>query len=82
MRPQRHVAGGSADKSLKDVWSSQDGHTWALMTAEASWSARFSAGLHSFNGRLWLVGCNNLRDTWFGGAGSAAIGGYYPYRRP
>ena len=45
------------DTSLKnDVWSSEDGKTWKLETAKASWSPRAYHASVVLNGKLWVFG--------------------------
>ena len=41
---------------LNDVWSSADGETWELETADANWSDRYSHQALSHNGRLYVLG--------------------------
>jgi len=45
------------DKTLKnDVWSSVDGMTWQLETANAGWSKRTHAQAIVFDDKLWIMG--------------------------
>lgn len=39
-----------------EVWSSRDGESWQLETAQAPWEPRHTAGYAVFNDRMWLVG--------------------------
>lgn len=60
------------DASLKnDVWSSSDGKTWKLETANAPWSARAYHAAVAFDGKLWVFGGGNYvpkyaanNDVW------------------
>jgi hypothetical protein len=60
------------DKSLKnDVWSSADGKTWKLETANAGWSPRAYQQAVVLNDRLYVIGGGNyvpkyqvLNDVW------------------
>jgi len=40
----------------KEVWSSQDGVEWRLVTSAPGWSPRVGAAVVEFNGRMWLLG--------------------------
>jgi hypothetical protein len=51
-------------KSLNDVWSTEDGKTWNLITGNAAWSEREPAAL-SLNGRLFVIGDTGKSDVWF-----------------
>jgi len=41
---------------MNDVWSSQDGKTWTLVVAHASWGGRWLHTAISFQGNMWVVG--------------------------
>ena len=52
-----------------EVWSSVDGATWTLVTKQAPWEGRHTAGYAVHNGRMWIVGgdCNQhhyQNDVW------------------
>jgi hypothetical protein len=49
---------------VNDVWSSGDGITWACMTENAPWSARYGAGVVVFKDQLWVVGGQGHSDIW------------------
>lgn len=59
-------------KSLKnDVWSSADGETWNLVTADAGWSPRAYHTVVAHHGKLWVMGGGNYvpeyqahNDVW------------------
>lgn len=59
-------------KSLKnDVWSSTDGKTWTLVTADAGWSPRAYHQAVAHAGKLWVLGGGNYvpdyeakNDVW------------------
>lgn len=61
------------DASLKnDVWCSDDGRQWKLVTNNAGWSPRAFHQAVVFNGRMWIMGGGNyvpnhhaLNDVWF-----------------
>jgi uncharacterized repeat protein (TIGR01451 family) len=54
-----------------DVWSSTDGATWTLVTADAPWRPRMWFSAKPYAGRLWIMGgydndtYENLGDTWY-----------------
>ncbi len=39
-----------------EVWSSSDGASWTLETAQAPWEGRHTAGYAVHNDRMWIVG--------------------------
>ena len=41
---------------LNDIWSSENGDSWQLITDQASWSARSGHAVVVFQDRLWLIG--------------------------
>jgi hypothetical protein len=41
---------------LNDVWSSEDGINWNLVTKNAPWGERRSIEVIEFNGKVWLMG--------------------------
>ncbi|HUQ69166.1 MAG TPA: galactose oxidase [Planctomycetaceae bacterium] len=60
------------EKSAKnDVWSSADGKTWTLATANAGWSPRAYHQAVAHDGKLWVMGGGNYvpqyearNDVW------------------
>ena len=45
------------DQTMKnDVWSSDDGKTWKLETANAGWEKRRDGHVVVFQGKLWMMG--------------------------
>lgn len=44
------------DTVFNDVWNSDDGVNWKMVTASAPWAGRGFGKLISFNNRLWLLG--------------------------
>lgn len=60
------------DCDLKsDVWSSEDGKTWKLETADAGWSPRAYHAAVVHDGRIWVLGGGNYvpnyvarNDVW------------------
>ncbi len=61
-----------SDASLRnDVWCSEDGKEWKLVTAQAPWAARAYHAAVAFDGKLWVYGGGNylpnyaaLNDVW------------------
>merc|ERR1712224_800734 len=52
-----------------DVWSSEDGVNWTLITPQAAWHKREAFGLFVLNGKMVLMGGwageqNNFNDLW------------------
>ena len=52
-----------------EVWSSSDGLTWTLVSPQAPWEGRHTAGYVVHRGRMWIVGgdCNQhhyQNDVW------------------
>lgn len=49
-----------------DVWSSEDGVTWKMETAEAPWSPRLWFSAVTYRGRIWVLGgwSNNPSKNW------------------
>jgi len=53
------------EKSLKnDVWSSADGKTWKLETANAPWSPRAYHQAVVLNGRIYVMGGGNYTPAY------------------
>ena len=69
---QSGAINNSGNRRLNDVWSSADGKTWKLETANANWSARNFHQALSHNGRLYVLGGYDsnkkypyyLNDVW------------------
>ena len=61
------------DSSLKnDVWCSDDGKAWTLVTSNAGWSPRAFHQAVVFDNKIWVMGGGNyvpkhhaLNDVWF-----------------
>jgi len=51
--------------TYNDVWSSEDGYTWTLVTDNAAWSPRYDHEVQPFKGALYLTGGLhiNTQDT-------------------
>jgi hypothetical protein len=56
---------------LSEVWTSTDGATWTLVTANPGFEARGGAGAAVLNGRMWIYGGLDttgagtyLNDSW------------------
>jgi hypothetical protein len=47
---------GDSETHHREVWSSSDGVTWSLATAEAAWPGRTEGFIAVLNGKLWLIG--------------------------
>ena len=60
-----HIADDrSTDGFLNDVWVSDDGIAWTLVTRAAPWSLRDKAGVVVFNDELSLLGGQGRADVW------------------
>jgi Kelch motif len=60
-----HITGDrSTDGFLNDVWVSDDGVAWSLVTHAAPWSPRDKAGVVAFNNELYLLGGQDTADVW------------------
>jgi hypothetical protein len=62
---------------FKDVWVSDDGRNWTLMTDTPPWRARQGHILLDYKGKLWTLGVLNdvnapgPNDVWFTEDGAA-----------
>jgi len=54
--------------ATNEVWSSDDGKTWELVTGKAGWSPRLASGAVVFKGRMWILG--GTENYYFGDAKS------------
>jgi hypothetical protein len=58
----------------QDVWSSTDGVSWTLETADPGWCKRHSAGVAEHDGKLWLAGGTDKNldysDVWVSSDGA------------
>lgn len=66
------VGGAAPDysKNYSDVWSSQDGQTWTLVTNKAPWGPRRAGEAVVFENKLWILGGvttgeKYLNDVWY-----------------
>jgi len=64
------VIGGYSNGHENDVWSSEDGIIWKLVTDEAAFDPRYGHSSMVFDNKLWVIGGidsqNTLRnDVWF-----------------
>ena len=60
-----HIANDrSTDDFLNDVWVSDDGISWTLVTPAAPWSPRDKPGVVVFNDELYLLGGQGTADVW------------------
>ena len=50
--------------ATSEVWSSDDGRHWELVTQKAGWSPRIAAGAVEFKDRMWILG--GTEDYYFG----------------
>ncbi|MCX6745212.1 MAG: hypothetical protein NTX82_06860 [Candidatus Parcubacteria bacterium] len=50
------LLGGSANNYENDVWRSQDGENWDLITEDAPWAGRKSFGAAVFANKMWIFG--------------------------
>jgi hypothetical protein len=61
----QQINGGGAlagDTVFNDVWNSDDGIHWKMVTPNAPWAGRGFGKLISFNNRLWLLGGGRYND--------------------
>jgi len=49
---------------LNDVWSSEEGIKWSLITQSAAWSPRDSKHILVFRDSLWMVGSQGNTEIW------------------
>lgn len=56
---------GDSGSLRNDVWSSADGLSWELVTANADWSPRAYHQAFVFRDRLWVVGGGNYTPEYF-----------------
>jgi N-acetylneuraminic acid mutarotase len=73
------IGGQGGDIALRnDVWSSVDGQTWDLVTADAGFPVRAQHQLLAFNNRLWVIAGNGSgplqRDVFRNDVWSSADG--------
>ncbi|KAF0693618.1 Aste57867_15483 [Aphanomyces stellatus] len=77
---QEYACGGGYRKYMQDVWTSNDGQKWSLLTAVAGWRARGEHAMTVWQGALWLMGGRTgnqdsadavmlLNDIWKSGDG-------------
>ena len=59
---QVFVMGGYDTATINDLWSSMDGKTWELKTADGGWNADWYKRAVSHNGRLYIMGGNAKTD--------------------
>ena len=60
-----HIADDrSTDGFLNDVWVSDDGISWTLVTPASPWSPRDKPGVVVFNDELYLLGGQGTADVW------------------
>ncbi len=57
---------GTAEHLRNDVWSSADGATWELATANAPWAGRAFHGALAFRDKLWVFGGGNYLPGYLG----------------
>jgi len=60
---------GQSSEFFNDVWSSRDGKTWRLLTADAPWTARAGLSAIVFKGWIYVLGGSNGDDVAIGGSG-------------
>ena len=73
------LGGGNWAKDIilrNDVWSSDDGIHWNLVTEAAPWAPRMWSGAVSYRNNLWVIGGFsegeiNLNDVWHSTDGSS-----------
>ncbi|HVG95275.1 MAG TPA: galactose oxidase [Chloroflexota bacterium] len=57
-----------------EVWSSADGADWRLITPNAPWEGRHTAGYAVFAGRLWILGADAQNGRYQNDVWSSADG--------
>ena len=63
--------------ALNDVWSTEDGYRWKLLTSNAEWSPRIWFSAVSYRGYIWLIGgwssdpYHNYNDVWYSRTGKS-----------
>ncbi|MBP1927732.1 hypothetical protein J2741_000279 [Methanolinea mesophila] len=50
------LGGLTNTSSMNDVWSSEDGEFWNLVTDHAAFTPRYGHGIATFQNRLWIIG--------------------------
>jgi|TARA_Y100000296_G_scaffold86747_1_gene127642 hypothetical protein len=61
--------------SFNDVWVSDNGKDWSLVTLNATWTERQWSIVKVFDNKMWIIGGfsnkenRNLNDTWFSSDG-------------
>ena len=68
------LLGGKASGYKNDVWESDDGVDWTLVTAGAAWPAREDHTAVVFNGRMWVIGGSSSPNTMASDVWSSADG--------
>jgi hypothetical protein len=67
------IGGGGFARPLRDVWCSNDGNAWTMLTQNAAWSPRVYPGVAVFDDKLWVFGgsapdrtgdASWLNDVW------------------
>jgi hypothetical protein len=58
------VIGGYENIMKSDVWYSNDGANWKLVSAHAPFGERSRHDCTVFNGRMWLLDGNSLGEVW------------------
>jgi hypothetical protein len=66
------------DVYYNDVWASEDGKHWSLITSAAPWPGRYWSGYAAYDEKLWILGgyrednsdnWGNFNDVWFSADG-------------
>ena len=60
------------DSAMNDVWKSEDGKLWCLVSQGAAWPVRFNHAAVSYSGMMWVIGGKtitsgnvaDLKDVW------------------
>ena len=62
------LSSGRSDQTptqfLSDVWSSEDGMNWKLVTQNAPWADRDTPVSLVFDNKMWIIGGGVRRDVW------------------
>lgn len=51
-------------KGYRDIWCSEDGIHWTLVTDQAPWEGRRWSSCVSYRNRIWLLGGFRAQPTW------------------
>ncbi len=58
-----YLMGGMAEDFYNDVWVSENGVDWELLTGNAAWAVRDQHQSAVFNDKIWIISGDNNYDT-------------------